>query len=294
MEAPTMPRFHVKEIWRYPVKSMQGEQTDQCVVREGGIPFDRGWAVRDESRQQITSAKRLAQFLNCSARYLPQTSAATVPHVEITLPSGRKTRSDLGDVNDVLSEAVGAKVTLWPLQPRDNRDHYRQRRANSENPLDELRRVFGLKAGEPLPDLSKFPTDLIAELTEFVAPLGTYFDAYPVDVLTEASLRHLRRFAPDSTLDVRRFRPNFLVADDSDLDEPIEQNWVDSEIGIGEARLAVAVAAPRCIMTTRPQPGLPQDNAVLRAIIAELKHCLSVYCRVVRPGLVRVGDTVGV
>jgi hypothetical protein len=33
-----MPRFHVKEIWRYPVKSMRGEQIDQCVVWEGGIP----------------------------------------------------------------------------------------------------------------------------------------------------------------------------------------------------------------------------------------------------------------
>jgi MOSC domain-containing protein len=291
---PTMPRFHVKEIWRYPVKSMQGERMEQCVLREDGIPFDRGWALRDETRQQITGAKRLAGILNCSARYLPQTSATTVPHVEITLPSGRKTRSDAPDVNGDLSDALGAKVTLWPLQPREDKKHYRQKRAPSENPLDELKRVFGLKPEEPLPDLSKFPGELIAELTEFVAPLGTYFDAYPVDVLSEASLRHLKKFAPNSTLDVRRFRPNFLVADDGDLDEPIEQEWIDSEIGIGEARLAVALAAPRCIMTTRPQPGLSQDNAVLRAIIAEMKHCLSVYCRVVRPGTVRVGDVLSV
>jgi uncharacterized protein YcbX len=289
-----MTRFHVKEIWRYPVKSMQGERIEQCVLREGGIPFDRGWAVRDESRQQITGAKRLAGLLNCSARCLPQTSATTVPHVEITLPNGRKTRSDSTNVSEELSNALGASVTLWPLQPREDKDFYRQKRASSESPLDELRRVFGLKADEPLPDLSKFPGELIAELTEFVAPLGTYFDAYPVDVLSEASLRHLKKLAPDSTIDVRRFRPNFVVADDGQLEEPIEQGWIDSEIGVGEARLAVAVAAPRCIMTTRPQPGLSQDNAVLRAIIKELKHCLSVYCKVVRPGAVRVGDVVAV
>ncbi len=289
-----MTHFYVREIWRYPVKSMQGERMKQCVLREGGIPFDRGWAVRDESRQQITGAKRLPGLLNCSARYLPETSAATVPDVEITLPSGRKTRSDSRDVSEELSDSLGAKVTLWPLQPCENKDHYRQKRALSENPLDELKRVFGLKPDESLPDLSKFPADLIAELTEFVAPLGTYFDAYPVDVLSEASLRYLKKFAPDSTLDVRRFRPNFLVADDAELDQPIEQGWIDSEIGIGEARLAVAVAAPRCIMTTRPQPGLPQDKAVLRAIIAELKHCISVYCNVVRAGTVRVGDAVAV
>jgi uncharacterized protein YcbX len=290
----TMPRFCVKEIWRYPVKSMQGERMDQCVLREGGIPFDRGWAVRDESRQQITGAKRLAGLLNCSARYLPQTSATTVPHVEITLPSGRKTRSDSRDVNEELSEALAAKVTLWPLQPRENRDHYRQKHAPSENPLAELKRVFGLKPDDALPDLSKFPDELIAELTEYVAPLGTYFDAYPVDILSEASLRHLKKLAPNSILDVRRFRPNFLIADDGELNEPVEQGWIDSEIGVGEARLKVAVAAPRCIMTTRPQPGLPQDNAVLRVIIAELRHCLSVYCNVARPGAVRVGNVVAV
>src|SRR5215472_7150145 len=128
-----MTRFHVKEIWRYPVKSMQGERMEQCVLLEGGIPFDRGWAVRDESRQQITGAKRLAGLLNCSARYLPQTSATTVPHVEITLPNGRKTRSDSTNVNEELSNALGASVTLWPLQSREDKDFYRQKRMPSES-----------------------------------------------------------------------------------------------------------------------------------------------------------------
>lgn len=273
-----MPRFHVKEIWRYPVKSMQGERMEHCVLREEGIPFDRGWAVRDESRQQITGAKRLAELLNCSARYLPQTSATTVPHVEITLPGGKIPRSDSRDVHEELSNALGTKVTLWPLQPREDKDHYRQKRGPSENPMDELKRVFGLKPDEPLPDLSKFPGELIAELTEFVAPLGTYFDTYPVDILSEAALRQLRRFAPDSNFDVRRFRPNFLVADDADLEEPFEQGWIDSEIGIGEARLAVAVAAlhhddTAATRSTAGQCGASRDHHRAEALPQCLLQC---------------------
>jgi uncharacterized protein YcbX len=36
----------VKEIWRYPVKSMRGERISETQLGKGGIPFDRGWAVR--------------------------------------------------------------------------------------------------------------------------------------------------------------------------------------------------------------------------------------------------------
>ena len=287
-----MAHFQVKEIWRYPVKSMQGERLDQCVLGEHGIPLDRGWAVRDEARGQITGAKRLPGLLNCAARYLPGTSAGTVPHVEITLPDGTKARSDEPEVHDALSNALGAKVTLWPLQPAENKEHYRQRRAASERPIDELRRVFGLQENEPLPDLSKIPPQLLAELTEFVSPLGTYFDAYPVDLLCEASVRHLAKFAPQSDLDVRRFRPNFLIADDASLAEPAEESWIDREIQIGDASLRVELAAPRCIMTTRPQPGLPQDNAVLHAIKRDMHHCLSVYANVTKAGSVRLGDKI--
>ena len=46
----------VIEIWRYPVKSMGGEQLDRCVVGERGLPGDRGWALRDEVAGEIRGA----------------------------------------------------------------------------------------------------------------------------------------------------------------------------------------------------------------------------------------------
>ena len=48
----------VKQIWRYPFKSMLGELLEQTEVSPQGVVGDRGWAVRDEVRGGITSAKK--------------------------------------------------------------------------------------------------------------------------------------------------------------------------------------------------------------------------------------------
>jgi uncharacterized protein YcbX len=46
----------------------------------------------------------------------------------------------------------------------------------------------------------------------------------------------------------------------------------------------------RCIMTTREQPGLPRDGAIMRAMMRETAQCLGVYADVVQRGMVTVGD----
>lgn len=105
----------VKEIWRYPVKSMGGERLTETHLTKGGIPYDRGWAVRDEADKTIRGAKHFGQLLGCSARYLNDTPANPVPKAEITLPDGRRIVSDDAKVNAVLSDLCGRAVTLWPL-----------------------------------------------------------------------------------------------------------------------------------------------------------------------------------
>ncbi|MBW8812666.1 MAG: MOSC domain-containing protein [Caulobacterales bacterium] len=282
--------FIVKEIWRYPVKSMRGERLAQTTLNAAGIPLDRGWAVRDEKTQTIRGAKHMPKLMLCGARYLPDTNAGLVPHVEITLPDGTVVRSDGPDAAEALSELLGRAVTLWPLQPRENADHYRIRDERVRDPAGEWRRIFTLQPGEALPSMDGFGTGLLRELSEYAAPVGTYFDAFPINVLTEASLRALQRLVPEAVLDIRRFRPNLLLAGDA-AEGFVEEGWVGQALRVGGAALAIEAKAPRCVMTSHAQAGLDRDPSVIRTIVRELQSCFSVYAKVAAAGVVRVGDT---
>ncbi|RJF86910.1 MOSC domain-containing protein [Oleomonas cavernae] len=283
--------FTVKEIWRYPVKSMQGEKLDACAVSPLGIPYDRGWAVRDEKTQTIRGAKHLPKLMLCAARYVNDAMAGAVPHVEITLPGGERIRSDAPGIHAAVSEAVGREVTLWPLVAAENKDHYRIHEQPSGDPIDEWRRIFALGPEDPMPDLGGFSAELLQELIEYASPLGTYFDAFPINLLTESSLRHLQNLAPEAVLDARRFRPNFLLADDTAAGV-VEEAWVGRQLRIGTASLDISARAPRCVMTSHAQPGLDRDPTVIRTIVRELESCLSVYATVAAPGAVTIGDAI--
>ena len=76
----------VKELWRYPVKSMAGESLQQTRVDQQGFAADRRWALWDEDKGEITNAKKLPKILGLSARFIDDKCV----EVEIQLPDGRK------------------------------------------------------------------------------------------------------------------------------------------------------------------------------------------------------------
>ncbi|MBW8816418.1 MAG: MOSC N-terminal beta barrel domain-containing protein [Caulobacterales bacterium] len=281
--------FVVGEIWRYPVKSMRGEQLPQATLTSAGIPLDRGWAVRDEKTQTIRGAKHMPKLMLCSARYLPDTCAGLVPHVEIALPDGTALSSETPQAAEALSDFLGRTVTLWPLMPPDQADHYRIRDERARDPAGEWRRIFMLQPGEAMPSMDGFGPGLLRELSEYAAPVGAYFDAFPINVLTEASLRALQRLVPDAVLDVRRFRPNLLLAG-GEAEGFVEEGWIGRALDVGEVGLAIEAKAPRCVMTSHAQAGLDRDPSVIRTIVRELQSCFSAYARVAKAGVVRVGD----
>jgi uncharacterized protein YcbX len=284
----------VTELWRYPVKSMAGEKLDRSSLGAAGIPGDRGWAVRDEVRGGIRGAKKLPGLMQCSARYLeePGEGATCVPPAEITLPNGERVLADAPGAADKLGAALGTRVTLWPLQPASDLDHYRRGAADHEDLEVELREVFGREKSEPLPDLSKFPP----EIFEFESPPGTYFDAAPLLVMTDATLRRLQALSPGSTVDVRRFRPNILLSVDADTAASNggfpEAAWAGRRLRVGDSVLELTLACPRCVMISLPFADLPKDSALLRTVVRDAGQVAGVYARVERPGAVRIGDPV--
>ena len=104
----------VKQIWRYPVKSMGGELLESAEVGIGGIPGDRGWAVRDEVKGGIRSGKKIPTLMQCKARYPVVPTEQKVGPAEITLPDGTSVMAEAPDAADRLSKALGQPVTLWP------------------------------------------------------------------------------------------------------------------------------------------------------------------------------------
>lgn len=117
-----------------------------------------------------------------------------------------------------------------------------------------------------------------------------------VTILSVASVEAVERGAglPEA-IDDRRFR--MLVTIDGCLPYA-EEAWVGREVGVGEAVVRVAVPAARCATTTRdPATGL-RDLDMLRVLrevrgVTERRTVdLGVYCDVVRPGRIAVGDRV--
>ncbi len=276
----------VQNLWRYPVKSMLGEKLDTTSVGPLGFPGDRGYAIRDEQAKEIRGAKKIPSLLQFSARYLESPSETRIPPVEVTLPDRTTVRTDDPEANTRISHALGRAITLWPRQPEENREHYRRQERGPE----ELRQVLGLEEGDPFPSFEGIPEDLF----QYVSPLGTYFDAYPLHILTTASLRSLSPHHPEGQFAPERFRPNIVIASAEASDEKEEEAWKEKVIRIGEVEFQVVVPTIRCVMTTLAQGDLPKDPRILRTLVHHHSHHLGVYATVKRPGTVRVGDTVEV
>lgn len=279
----------VLEVWRYPVKSMGGEQLPRAAVDALGIHGDRGWALRDETAHEIRGAKKMPVLMQCAARYDAEPDGAAIPAVTMTLADGSTLRSGDADVNARLSALTGRAVTLWPRQPKEQTDHYRRGLPDQPDIDAELRQIFGRLPDEPLPDLSVMPP----ELFEFTSPLGTYFDLAPMQLLTTASLRALSALNPAARFDVRRFRPNLLIEPAGGAEGFVETDWSGRSLRVGGVVLAIGIPTMRCSMTTQAVAGdLPKDPSVLRTIVRDGNQNLGVYAGVEQGGTVAVGDAV--
>ena len=277
--------MQVSQLWRYPVKSMVGGRVDSVEFDDLGIVGDRTWAARDLERGGIRGAKKIGSLMRLAARDIDG------GHVEITLSDGSTVRTTDSDVDARVSAALDHQVRLERLRPADDLDHYRRGAPDSDDFVAELRGIFGREDDEPFPDFSVFPP----EVTEFESPPGTYYDVFPLMVMTEAALAALAQAVPESNVDIRRFRPSIVVdGDGADASTPghPEFEWTGRRATIGDATIEFGAPCPRCVMVTREiNDEIPADRAVLRHIVRDLDQNLGVYATIVTPGAVAVGDS---
>ncbi len=93
--------LRVTELWRYPVKSLQGERLDAAMVTGDGLDGDRRYAIFDLDTGLGLTARRVPELLFASA------SLTADGRVRITLPDG-----SLADGDDALSAWLERRVAL--------------------------------------------------------------------------------------------------------------------------------------------------------------------------------------
>src|SRR5260370_42555548 len=106
----------VATLWRYPVKSMQGEELNAAEVTTAGVLGDRKFAVVDPVTGKVAGAKnprKWGNFFEFRAAYAePPRIGGKVSAVRLTLPDGTTVTSDQPDLAQILSKALGRAVTL--------------------------------------------------------------------------------------------------------------------------------------------------------------------------------------
>lgn len=249
----------VRQLWRYPVKSMGGEPLDAVDVGRYGLAGDRHWAVVDVGTGLALTARRVPELLFASARLAPDGGVA------IDLPTGATVTGAAGDGDETLSAWLGRPVRLVEAQPGD--------RGTYEIAVDA--------AGAYLtaPD-AEGPWS--GRWQQWSGPAGVFHDSSRtrVSIIDEADLEGA---------DVRRFRPNVLVAGTDGADA-----LVGGLLRHETLVLNVLKRIDRCVIVTRAQPDLPRDVEVLRRIVHARDGYLAVGAHVREPGHLEVGTTLTV
>jgi uncharacterized protein YcbX len=268
----------VASLWRYPVKSMAGEQVPIAQVTRRGFLGDRVYALVDRSSNRAATVRTWGSPLlsyRCEFLAEPQEDEPA-PAVSITAPDGNVFVSNHPDAEERLSAVLGRNLTLMTTDPAG---------LLVEFPAGTL--------GGKLSDATEVPLS-------GAAPAGTFFDYACVHLIATSTIRHLESAYPQGRFEIRRFRPNIVVQ--TDAEAFVENSWAGRTFAIGEeVVLRGSIPCPRCVNTTLPQDNLRHDSGILRTIaqknLVDLGDfgklpCAGVYADLVRRGRIRPGDLV--
>ena len=269
----------VKALWRFPVKSMLGEQLDALHITPAGVAGDRAWALRDLENKRIASAKKFVGLLKFGAQYEGTPAVDSLPPVKITLPGGRAIHADDANASEVISDALGHGFHLENSPSRTGeRAGIDPNTIFADNPVGNV--IPGLSA-DKMPDY-------------FGLHKGTYLDSASFHLISTGTLAHMRGLTEGaSDFDYRRFRANLLIDTGDDADGFVEDGWTGGVLEIGAAvKITSIQPALRCVMTTHAQQNLPRDLAILRTTVQRHQANLGAFTAVEGAGDVHLGDNV--
>lgn len=251
----------IRQLWRFPVKSMQGEQIVQVALEPGGMAGDRRWGLVSDDGH-LLSAKLVPELLWATARTEPDGA------VVIALPDGTEIAAD--------DPTAASALSAWLDRP--------------------VRLVQAEGSGDIAYQMTLNPPVDTAERFDIPTVEDRLHDLADLHLLTTASLAAMAAQRPDVDWDVRRFRPGMLIDAQAPADGGptfLEDAWVGQDIALGDdgARVHVDQRAVRCSVPLRAQPGgIERDVTVFRGLCDANQNHLGLYCRVTGVGRVSVGD----
>ncbi len=250
----------VSELWRYPVKSMQGEALPQAFVGFSGVYGDRLWAFAMEGGPEgfpWLTAREQPALLRCRPRFRHPARAAFPPNLCAAEQMAPGVTPAYGSEDDLALDVAGPDGNLY-------------------DPADPA------LAAMLLPGSGALSLRLVRSDRSLT-------DCRPVSLISCQTVDLLGR-EHGAKLDHRRFRPN-IYADLGTLPGYAEADWVGRRIAVGEkAVLYVLEQDPRCkLITLDPDTG-DSTPSVLRPVAKKHAAMAGVYCAVLVEGLVRRGD----
>jgi uncharacterized protein len=268
----------VSELWRYPVKSMLGEQVRELAVTPTGAVGDRRWALRELETGRIASAKKYPRLLEFRATHEGDPTDVGLGRVKIETPDGRMFFADDEDASETISAILGKSVRLESRAQEDEKTGIDQSTVFGDVPVSELKPEW---TPENMPDY-------------FQLMRGSFKEIGALFLVTSGSVQHLRDLQGGTALiDRRRFRPNVYIDAGGDGRGFVEDAWIDGTLAVGdEVQLDEFQPTLWCVTSTLAQEELPRDLSILRALADHHGGCLGVYASVRSHGLLRVGDRV--
>jgi len=272
----------VKELFRYPVKSMLGERLERLEIGERGVIGDRAWALRESANGKIVSAKKFAHMLDLRAAYEAPPRENEPAPIRINLPDGRTLHAADADASELLSAELGREVAIERMEAGQHT------RAGIDPGA-----IFG-----DVPIESVMPQLNAATMPDsFSLMRGTFFDSATMHVLATGTLAHMRALVGDGAqLDARRFRPNIVVDTGTEANGFVEDEWIGKTLEVGDEAAGVKIIAMepalRCVMTTHRQEDLARDLRIIRAAAQFHKAKVGVFAAIGAVGIVHVGDPV--
>jgi len=245
--------MNIKQIWRFPVKSMQGETLTTATVDNNGIVGDRHWCLRDVESGRNLTARREPGLLFAAARVV-----GVDPHqVEIAIPDG-PTITGFG--NDQDDPAINEALSTWIGRPVELRVATSDSTGTYETQADETE---------------------TGDWFTWEGPPGSFHDSTRtrVSLVTASTMRDW---------DPRRFRINVIV-DGANEGELVGQTIQAGSVTLNVLKQIDRCV----MTTRPQPDGIKRDLSVLKTVIAEMNNMLGIGSVVETPGTIAVGDAVG-